>query len=79
MNETKENMNLYIINKVLWDYTDGMVVIAAKTLGFAREMYSEAFDEPIADFDDAITKGSYKVIKDVNYPEGIVSYVKGGG
>ena len=72
-------MNLYIINKVLWDYTDGMVVIAAKTLGYAREMFSERFDDPIADFDDAIAGGSYKVIEGVNYPEGIVSYVKGGG
>ena len=77
--ENNKAMNLYIINEVLSDYTSGMVVIAAENIDDAREMYSEGFDGPISEFDRAIAKGSYKVIEGVNYPEGVVSYVYGGG
>ena len=81
-------MNLYIINKVLYDYTAGMVVIAAPSMERCRELFVEKFDPPgrvpygcypAEDFDEAIEKGNYKVIKEVDHPEGVVSYVLGGG
>ena len=78
-NESTNTVNLYIIDEVLSDYTSGMVVIAAENIDDAREMYSESFDDPISEFDRAIAKGSYKVVEGVNHPEGVVSYVYGGG
>ena len=81
MNETKENMNLYIINDVLFDYTGGMVVIAAESIVRAGVIFmnNDEFGGNLAEFDAAIIRGAYKVIEGVNHPEGVVSYVKGGG
>lgn len=81
-----ENLNLYIINEVLYDYTDGMVVIAAASLERARELFVAQFgsasgvlDRELSEFDAAIESGAYKTLQVVGQPEGIVSYVFGGG
>ena len=81
----KENdMNLYIINEVLYDYTDGMCVIAAPSLERCRELFIEQFGDYNNIQSDAFDKAvqsdwTLKVIEGVNYPEGVVSYVYGGG
>lgn len=78
--------NLYIINEVLSDYTAGMAVIAAPSLERCRELFAEEFDlstwetdQEMKEFDSAIEDGDYKVIEGANHPEGVVSYVYGGG
>lgn len=74
-------MNLYIINEVLYDYTDGMVVIAAASLERARELFVAEFEDErhLTEFDAAIECGAYKTLQVVGQPEGIVSHVYGGG
>lgn len=77
-------INLYIINEVLYDYTDGMVVIAAASLERARELFTAEFvdyteDGKLDEFDAAIKRGAYKTLEVVGLEEGIVSYVYGGG
>jgi hypothetical protein len=81
MKENDSNMNLYIINEVLYDYTDGMVVIAAPSLERARELFADQFDcfSQMDEFDAAIKGERYKVLQVVGQSEGIVSYVYGGG
>ena len=69
-------MNLYIINEILFDYTSGMVVIAAESKEHARELFIEKFDDA-KDYDSELTK--FTVIEGVNHPAGIVDYVFGGG
>jgi len=74
-NET--DMNLYILNEVLSDYTSGMAVIAAESKDHARELFIDEFGEYHAkDFDEY---AEFTVIEGVNHPAGIVSYVYGGG
>lgn len=78
-------MNLYIINEVLYDYTDGMCVIAAESKEHCNQIFMEKFCHPRdsdyvkecrqKDFDTA----EIKVIENVNHSEGVVSYVYGGG
>jgi hypothetical protein len=79
--KNEATMNLYIINEVLYDYTDGMVVIAAASLERAREMFADEFESQreLAEFDAAIKGERYKVLQVVGQSEGIVSYVYGGG
>jgi hypothetical protein len=76
-----ETMNLYIINEVLYDYTDGMVVIAAASLGRARQLFTAEFqgEQAAVEFDEAVFTGAYKTLQVVGQPEGVVSYVYGGG
>jgi hypothetical protein len=38
-----KQMNLYILNDVLTDYTSGMVVISAESKERARELFIEKF------------------------------------
>ena len=76
--------NIYIIEEVLYDYTPGMAVICAPSLERCREIFVEEFNEKyfereVEEFDSAINDGDYKVIEGVNHPEGIVSWVYGGG
>ena len=80
-NNTASAINLYIINEVLSDYTSGMVVIAAENIDRAREIFenNNEFDGSVREFDCALLKGNYKTIEGVNCPEGVVSYVHGGG
>jgi hypothetical protein len=71
-----KQMNLYIINEVLCDWTSGMVVIAAESKEQCRELFIEKFGKYHADdFDTA----KFTVIEGVNHPAGIVSFVYGGG
>jgi len=75
-------INLYIINEVLYDYTAGMVVIAAASLERARELFAADFEcssSSLDEFDSAIASGAYKTLQVVGQPEGVVSYVYGGG
>lgn len=71
--------NLYIINEVLYDYTPGMVVIAAPSLDRCREIFEAKFDYWLEEFDVAIDNGYFKIIESVNHAEGVVSYAFGGG
>ena len=73
--------NLYIIEEVLYDYTGGMVVIAAPSLERCREIFTEEFNwsRRGSEYDSAIEHGFYEVIENVNRAEGLVSYVYGGG
>jgi hypothetical protein len=80
--ENPKEMNLYIIEDVLSDYTFGMAVIAAPSLERCRELFIDEFgifESHVSEYDQAITNGSYKVLSVVGQPEGIVSYVHGGG
>jgi hypothetical protein len=74
-------MNLYIINEVLYDYTSGMVVIAAESLPRCEQLFMKEFAN---DYNKEQTQKEFneapiKVIENINHPEGIVSYVYGGG
>jgi len=81
-------MSLYIINEVLYDYTDGMCVIAAESMPHCEQIFMKEFgsdggseyavirkEELQKEFNDA----NIKVIENVNHPAGVVSYVYGGG
>jgi len=82
---TTETMKLYILNEVLYDYTDGMCVISAESKEHCKQLFMEEFGHPNdsdylkerrqKEFDEA----SVKVIEGVNHPAGVVSYVYGGG
>lgn len=79
--ENKANVNnLYVINEVLYDYTDGMVIIAAESLEKAGSLFANKWPDArlIGEFDAAIERGAYKTLQVVGQPEGIVSYVYGG-
>lgn len=77
-----KKMNLYIIHEVLYDYTAGMVVIAAADLDRCREIFAEEFyigwSARMNQYDEAIKSGAYKVLQVVGQSEGVVSYVYGG-
>ena len=74
----KENeMNLYILNNVLSDYSEGMAVIAAPSLERCRELFLEEFGKYHGEEFDQFAK--IKVIENVPHVEGVVSYVYGGG
>ncbi len=77
MNNGNDMNNLYILNEVLYDYTDGMAVIAAPSLERAWELFAEEFGE--SETRKAHNHPDIKVIEGVNHPEGVVSYVYGGG
>ena len=77
--------NLYIIDDILSDFFPGMAVIAAPSLERLREVFIEKFvddkfDEKymIPEYDKAIENKKYKVIENVNHPEGVISYLFGG-
>ena len=76
-----EKLNLYIINEVLYDYTEGMVIIAAASLERARLLFRAKFGDGrvLEEFDESIASGVYRTLQVVGQPEGIVSYVYGGG
>ena len=76
-NNDKAQMNLYIINEVLSDYTSGMVVIAAESKEQCREFFIAEFTEYHAEEFDNWSK--FTVIEGVNYAAGVVDYVYGGG
>jgi hypothetical protein len=82
-------MNLYIINKVLYDYTAGMCVIAAESMGRCEQLFMKEFGWHDNDLynqslqnqslQKEFNEAPIKVIENINHPEGIVSYVYGGG
>ena len=73
--------NLYIITNVLYDWTSGMAVISSPSLERCRELFFEEFDEHYESisYDSAIGKGCYQCYENVNIPEGILQWVRGGG
>jgi hypothetical protein len=77
-------MNLYIISDVLYDYTPGMCVIAAESLPRCEQIFMKEFVDFEIDFikermQKEFNQAAIKVIENVNHPEGVVSYVYGGG
>ena len=74
-------MNLYIINGVLYDYTAGMCVIAAESMSQCEQLFMKefAYDYNKEQLQEEFNSASIKVIEGVNHPEGLVSYVYGGG
>ena len=78
-----KQINLYIINDVLYDYTAGMCVIAAESLQHCEQIFMYEFghncdylkEKAQKDFNTA----EIKVIENVQHDAGIVSYVYGGG
>ena len=78
-------MNLYIINEVLYDYTDGMCVIAAESLPRCEELFMKEFASGNSDYfkenmQKEFNEAPIKVIENVPYEkEEVVSYVYGGG
>lgn len=74
-------MNLYIINEVLYDYTDGMCVIAAESIPHCETIFMEEFstDYSKEERQKEFNESSIKVIENIDYPAGVVSYVYGGG
>ena len=77
MSNKQSQMNLYILNEVLSDYTSGMAVIAAESKEQCREFFIKEFSEYHAD--DFDKYGNFTVIEGVNHAAGVVSYVYGGG
>ena len=77
-------MNLYIINDVLYDYTPGMCVIAAESMPHCEQIFMKEFGDSTSDYikeckQKEFNSAPIKVIENINYPEGVVSYVYGGG
>jgi hypothetical protein len=72
--KNENEMNLYILNCVLSDYTDGMAVVSAPSLERCWELFKAEFGQ-----DDDREFAKIKVIENVPQPEGVVSYVYGGG
>ncbi len=66
--------NLYILNNVLFDYSEGMAVVSAPSLERCWELFKAEFGQ-----DDDREFAKVKVIENVPQPEGVVSYVYGGG
>ena len=79
-----KQMNLYIINDVLYDYTSGMCVIAAESLPRCEQIFMAKFGDSTSSYikeckQKEFNEAEIKVIENVNHPEGVVSYVYGGG
>jgi hypothetical protein len=75
--ENLKEMNLYILEGVLADYTPGMAVIAAPTEERAWDILRERFDVSLNH--ERMFCEDVKVIEGVNHAEGVVSYMYGGG
>ena len=75
-------MNLYIINDVLHDYTEGMCVIAAESLPRCEQVFMKkfAYGERDEELQKDFNTANIKVIENVpSEKEEVVSYVYGGG
>jgi 23S rRNA U2552 (ribose-2'-O)-methylase RlmE/FtsJ len=78
-------MNLYILNEVLYDYTDGMCVIAAKSLSRCGQLFMQEFASDKSDYgkermQKEFNEAAIKVIENIPHEkEEVVSYVYGGG
>jgi hypothetical protein len=71
--KNENEMNLYILNNVLSDYSQGMAVIAAPSLERCWELFKAEFQQ-----DEDRKWAKVKVIENVQHVEGVVSYVYGG-
>lgn len=81
-------MKLYILKEVLYDYTDGMAVIAAESMSQCEQIFMKEFGyftrngEPVKDerVQKEFNNANVTVIESVGLDEaGIVEYVYGGG
>jgi hypothetical protein len=75
-------MNLYILKDVLNDYTSGMCVIAAESMPHCETIFMEEFapsEFRKKELQNEFNEAEIKVIENVDYPAGLVSYVYGGG
>ena len=79
-------MKLYLINEVLYDYTAGMVAIAAENLDQCRNIFEEQFAMSsdtkgrLNEFDAAVENGYYQELEvKSDTQSGVVTYVYGGG
>jgi len=79
-------MKLYLINNVLYDYTAGMVAIAAENLEQCRNIFEEQFamgslsQIQLNEFDSAIENGCYQELEvKSDTQSGVVTYVYGRG
>ena len=89
MSTTTETMQLYILKEVLYDYTDGMCIIAAESMSQCEQIFMEEFgyyhnDENEKVRDEKVQKefnnAKVTIIESVGLDEaGIVEYVYGGG
>ena len=77
--ENNTAMNLYILNQVLSDYTAGMAVVVAPSLERCWELFSEKFAMSGEYLENEQRYAEIRVLEGVNQPEGVVSYVYGGG
>jgi hypothetical protein len=75
-------MKLYILKEVLYDYTDGMCIIAAESMPQCEQIFMEEFgddynkEERQKEFNNA----QITIIESVGLDEaGVVEYVYGGG
>ena len=78
--------NIYLIQGVLYDYTEGMVAIIASDLDECRALFVDEFangfcsDTVVKEYDESIEKNNYDVIVvGENEQSRVVSYVYGGG
>lgn len=77
-------MNLYILNEVLCDYTEGMCVIAAESLSRCGEVFIEEFAGRGCDYvkecmQKDFNTAAIKVIDNIPHDkEEVISYVYGG-
>ena len=78
-------MNLYILNEVLYDYTDGMCVIAAESMPQCEELFMKKFgwkdnDQHNQAIQKEFNEAAIKVIDNIPHDKAeVVSYVYGGG
>jgi hypothetical protein len=78
-------MNLYIINEVLYDYTEGMCVIAAESMPGCEQLFMKEFASDKSDYgkermQKEFNEAAIKVIDNIPHDKGeVVSYVYGGG
>ena len=75
-------MFLCIINEVLWDFTPGMVIIAAENLDQAREIFVRELDRDDSEFNRSVSKGKYRVLQldeNAHREPGLIDHVWGGG
>ena len=89
MSTTTETMQLYILKEVLYDYTDGMCVIAAESMTQCEQIFMQEFGyftdcngERVKDerVQQEFNNAKVTIIESVGLDEaGIVEYVYGGG
>ena len=75
-------MKLYILKEVLYDYTDGMCIIAAESMPQCEQIFMEEFgnDYNKEKLQKEFNNAQVTIIESVGLDEaGVVEYVYGGG